>query len=799
MTFAQFVQKLGTVIRAESSTGAFCKTVFEAILPIDKLGVLDEYKNPTFKSYYNGNSGISRIAKKINKDAQAENFADYINENYEDTTIQKLCDAFIEDCPDINCQNAGLVLGKELESIINEAAAQKKSPNKMKKVGPKKNPPLDVNKPSDGIINVSTVRRGEAFFDYILAKSLQKTDTFNTFITKAIDYYSTKKTLLYAEKPRPFYDLYVCNDLYFFRYDKENERERRVRNTISEATVEALEKESKYVLIQGTGGIGKSMFLTHLFLSSVKDYQKTGRLPVLVSLKDYRNPDNSIAEMVLSTVREYDPSLTQNDIIGMLEGKRLILLLDGLDEIQSALRDPFDKNLEVFVKAYGGNPIFITSRPMYDATSYSKFCTFHIEPLNKNQAMMLIKKLDYWDEKAKSDFLTALDQDLYYSHREFASNPLLLTIMLMTYSSFGEVPAKMHVFYSKAYETMARLHDATKGSYKRPLHTGLTPEEFKKLFAQFCARTYVDEVLDFTEISFDSYMEKVINRFFDDTDITARDFLLDLTENLCIMYYEGREYHFIHRSFQEYFAAVHFATGYDEKLKRVGDFFENRKNRIYGDRTFDMLYDMIPEKVERYIFLPFLDQLLRCYKKGGFFTAYWEFLEDQYPIFYSESGEVPDPVFNEPQSFIYKFLVNVKKLDLYSDLDYMSWPIDMSQLPKRYWGYAHKNFLEAAAFEAFSDPSEIDDELLDEHEIVDLDELSIDYKLYFGMPEPVGSTTEIDVYELQKYPSEYTDIRAFIESEEFPLVEEYKNILRYYMELKTKTEREQESKSLFED
>uniref|UniRef100_UPI0023B24706 hypothetical protein n=1 Tax=Proteus mirabilis TaxID=584 RepID=UPI0023B24706 len=75
-----------------------------------------------------------------------------------------------------------------------------------------------------------------------------------------------------------------------------------------------------------------------------------------------------------------------------------------------------------------------------------------------------------------------------------------------TYSSFGEVPAKMHVFYSKAYETMARLHDASKGSFKRPLHTKLTPEEFAKYFAEFCARTCGDEMLEFDERSFNAYM-----------------------------------------------------------------------------------------------------------------------------------------------------------------------------------------------------------------------------------------------------------------------------------------------------
>lgn len=96
------------------------------------------------------------------------------------------------------------------------------------------------------------------------------------------------------------------------------------------------------------------------------------------------------------------------------------------------------------------------------------------------------------------------------SHKQFASNPLLLTIMLMTYTSYGEVPAKRHIFYSKAYETMARLHDASKGAYVRPMHTQLSPEDFAVYFSEFCARTYKAEILEFDERIFSEYMEKVI-------------------------------------------------------------------------------------------------------------------------------------------------------------------------------------------------------------------------------------------------------------------------------------------------
>ena len=54
---------------------------------------------------------------------------------------------------------------------------------------------------------------------------------------------------------------------------------------------------------------------------------------------------------------------------------------------------------------------------------------------------------------------------------------------------------------------------------------------------------------------------------------------------------------------------MYFASGFDTKLINVGKFFDTNGTRNY-DKTFDMLYDMIPSKVERVIFMPYLEKLL---------------------------------------------------------------------------------------------------------------------------------------------------------------------------------------------
>lgn len=533
MEFKDFIHKLSSVISAGGSTDKFTRSIFEAIVTEDGQDILSGYKPSSYKAFFNGNTSIRRISQKINAYIEPTEFMDYID-NFPGAVVENLSNVFAEDIPDINSVNASEKLADLFMSIMTEAAGS------TAKVSVRDNRPIIMD-PYNGLApDLGKYQDGVLYMQGIERQDDDEPNPFQTYLDNAADYYSTKKTLLYAENPHPFYELYVCNDIKYHKYRFTGYRDIRPEITISEANIEKLEAESKYIIVEGIGGIGKSMFLTHLFLTSAERVSETGIVPLFLSLKDYKDTTDNVVDFIWNSLCVYDPNINKKVIIEALQNKELVLLLDGLDEIQSSVRESFESDLEAFIKSYNGNTIIITSRPIYNAfVSFSKFSVFDIQPLSKEQALALVEKLEFWDDSAKKNFMHALDKELYSSHLQFASNPLLLTIMLMTYSSFGEVPAKMHVFYSKAYETMSRLHDASKGSFKRPLYTKLTPEEFAKIFAEFCARTYTDEILEFDERTFSTYMSKVIDSCsIDTTGISPREFILDLTENLCIMYRE---------------------------------------------------------------------------------------------------------------------------------------------------------------------------------------------------------------------------------------------------------------------
>ena len=95
MEFKEFVQILHPIIGGSSSQGAFAKTLFDAIVTEDGQSAVDELTEVTYRSYFNGSTGISRIAKKISPYIETENFVAYVHE-FSDETVLRLCDSFRE-------------------------------------------------------------------------------------------------------------------------------------------------------------------------------------------------------------------------------------------------------------------------------------------------------------------------------------------------------------------------------------------------------------------------------------------------------------------------------------------------------------------------------------------------------------------------------------------------------------------------------------------------------------------------------------------------------------------------------
>jgi len=595
---------------------------------------------------------------------------------------------------------------------------------------------------------------------------LPSNDDISKYLTSAYEKYSKIKTLLYNAAPKDFYDFYICNDIHETVYVKGYENR---TNIIHDATAETLRRCSNFILISGTGGLGKSMMMRHLLLDAIDNFDKFGKIPIFIPLKDYGTKTMRLLNYIYEQFTELNGTDNIEDFSDSLSYGIFFLLFDGLDEIKSDYRKIFEHELEIFADKYKNNMFIISSRPTGSFISMHRFTILKLCPFTKEQALALIDKLDFRPDEPniKNSFRNELKTNLYVTHREFTENPLLLTIMLMTYEQFAEIPSKMHIFYREAYAALSQKHDANKGAYSRALKTGLTADRFADYFAEFCARSYRDEKYEFTDILFDKYFRSLHEHAKESYRVTVSDFRDDLIENMCLMYYEGGKYHFTHRSFQEYFCALYFSKQKDKTLKYIGDLFESKTGSSYSDNTFSMMFDMIPEKIEEYIFEPFLTSLFKtCDEENG----YWTFLQRMHPILYYEDGETNECYGNEPNSYIYNFIISIRNIQ--ATLEDVSMPLDEVFVTNE-WVYLDNKF----------NSSDYDTDVLIERRRIPLE-----YEEWNGIPDIVGRNYEIHIDRILQNPNIYKDILELLNSDDFPIKVEYLKSREYMQELIDKRE-----------
>ena len=181
----------------------------------------------------------------------------------------------------------------------------------------------------------------------------------------------------------------------------------------------------------------------------------------------------------------------------LLEQGKFILFLDGFDEVAKNRARTLAVELTTFVTQRNHLRTIVTSRPEnYGFVGWGDFRELRIQPLSRSRCLELIGRLNY-DPALKEAFCTAVRIELYDSHGSFLENPLLTTLMLMTFQEFGHIERRMHLFYGQAYETLYHRHDATKIGYQRDTAANLDSDEFRAAFAAFAVQSYLDNTVSF--------------------------------------------------------------------------------------------------------------------------------------------------------------------------------------------------------------------------------------------------------------------------------------------------------------
>jgi hypothetical protein len=110
----------------------------------------------------------------------------------------------------------------------------------------------------------------------------------------------------------------------------------------------------------------------------------------------------------------------------------------------------------------------------------------------------------------------------------------------------------------------------------------------------FCFMTFLDRKFSFSYGTFIHYAMRALD--YEEIDIPADSLYKDLNDNICIIHTEGDDVNFIHRSFQEYFAALFLSKRSVEQAYEFIDYLFSEANT---DQFAGMLLEIDKEEFER--------------------------------------------------------------------------------------------------------------------------------------------------------------------------------------------------------
>ncbi|MEE1155235.1 MAG: hypothetical protein UH241_08780 [Acutalibacteraceae bacterium] len=448
------------------------------------------------------------------------------------------------------------------------------------------------------------------FVNSIKKREVDIGTAFREYLEYSVTIHNEIKTLLYKDTPKPIYSVYECVGLETSRHE-----------TIDTSDINNVLAVGNKLIVSGTGGSGKSVMLQHLFLSTVRN---TDYIPVLIQLRglnDYQEQDLNLEEYIYNRMRILQFKLEEEYFKYSLETGCYVILLDGFDEVKNELSRKVTRQILELSEKYPDNYYIISSRPLDEFIGWSQFKELKSLPLSKQQALSLIDKLDY-EPNIKSKFYDELKNNLFDKYETFASNPLLLTIMLLTFQSRVSIPDKVKDFFEVAFSTLFHEHDARKEAYKRDILSKLSYEEFKAVFSRFCFKSFFKSDYEFSYNKILEYIRESKKKVAKDGLITnekfnSEDYLKDLTDAVCVIVHEGLDYIFTHRSFQEYFAALYTTQLDDDTQKRfLGKWLQENSYRKTSN-YLDLLYELQPERFIKNLVSPAIKELESMYEQNG--------------------------------------------------------------------------------------------------------------------------------------------------------------------------------------
>ncbi len=259
----------------------------------------------------------------------------------------------------------------------------------------------------------------------------------------------------------------------------------------------AVAHDNARLLILGKPGAGKTTFLKHLAVDCSKGEFQPDLIPVLMELRKIRSTEWRLLD-ALSEELSTDNQQTQT----LLEQGRLLILMDGLDEVSTS---DFRRNVQNQVRSlaqepqYSGNRFILTCRTQIIDVIPQGFTSVEVADFDDEQVKKFVE--NWFCAGGRNEGEIAQQWQAFSDAtkknpalNELKVTPVLLSLMCLVLQDAGELPSQAALLYRKGIRLLLEKWNDRKEisgwEIGEEVYRKLDPKKKEALLTEIAARKF---------------------------------------------------------------------------------------------------------------------------------------------------------------------------------------------------------------------------------------------------------------------------------------------------------------------
>lgn len=263
--------------------------------------------------------------------------------------------------------------------------------------------------------------------------------------------------------------------------------------------------DKQYLMVLGAPGIGKSTFLRKMGLEALKGQDggfKHDCIPVFIELKRFQDGDINIKNFIVKEFSNCEVPQPEQFTTQALKSGKLLILLDGLDEIPTKNSTNVISHIEDFVNDYKKNRFIASCRTAAYPTKFRHFSDVTMADFDDNQIQQFIK--NWFHSETDKEAQTGdkcwelLQKPENAAAKELAHTPLLLTFLCLVYDESQNFPDNRSTIYKEALHILLKKWASEKRILRDEIYQGLHTELEEILLSEIAYRGFESDRLFFS-------------------------------------------------------------------------------------------------------------------------------------------------------------------------------------------------------------------------------------------------------------------------------------------------------------